>query len=113
VQADGSVLTAETNTDKADMLYGTFFPKPGNEVETIPAQFQYPTPAFDYQPITDAQIRRAIDKLNSFKAPGANGIPNIVWKQCANVLLPSSVKTGNARVPEANYIPFMGPHTGG
>jgi hypothetical protein len=88
VQADGSVLTAETNTDKADMLYGTFFPKPGNEVETIPAQFQYPTPAFDYQPITDAQIRRAIDKLNSFKAPGANGIPNIVWKQCANVLLP-------------------------
>ena len=27
-------------------------------------------------------------KLNSFKAPGANGIPNIVIKQCINVLLP-------------------------
>jgi hypothetical protein len=88
VRADGSILTAETNTDKAAMLYSTFFPKPGNEGEAIPAHFQYPTPAFDYQPITDAQIRRAINKLNSFKAPGANGIPNIVWKQCANVLLP-------------------------
>jgi hypothetical protein len=29
-----------------------------------------------------------VDKLNPFKAPGANSIPNIVRKQCIDVLLP-------------------------
>jgi ribonuclease HI len=87
-QANGTRLVAETNKQKEDLLFDTFFPKPSTDTERIPLNYEYPPPAFEYEPITDAQIRRAIDKLNPFKAPGENGIPNVLIKQCADILLP-------------------------
>ena len=43
---------------------------------------------FEYEPITDEQIKRVVIKLSPFKAPNANGIPNAVIKQCTDVLIP-------------------------
>jgi ribonuclease HI len=87
-QANGTQLVAETNREKEDLLFDTFFPEPNTNIESVPPDYEYPPPAFEYEPITDAQIRRAIDKLNPFKAPGENGIPNVLIKQCVDVLLP-------------------------
>ena len=70
------------------MLFSSFFPASSSETRIPIDDLDYPPNMFDYQPITDEQIRRAIHKLNPFKAPGANGIPNIVIKQCADTLIP-------------------------
>jgi len=43
---------------------------------------------FEYQPMTNKHIKQAIRKLNPFKALGANSVPNVVIKQCANTLIP-------------------------
>ena len=85
---DGTRWVADTNEQKSTMLYNTFFPKTREGPEEIPGDYEYPEPAFDFVPVTDEQIRRAVEKLNPFKAPGANGIPNIVIKRCIDMLLP-------------------------
>jgi ribonuclease HI len=86
--SSGEEWAAESNEEKADMLFKTFFPETATNPDETPSDESYPPPAFDYEEISDGQIRRAIEKLNAFKAPGANGIPNAVIKQCADVLLP-------------------------
>ncbi|KAG2068246.1 hypothetical protein BDR04DRAFT_942326, partial [Suillus decipiens] len=42
----------------------------------------------DFEPITDQQIYHAIAKLVSHKAPGLNGIHNIVFTKCAKLIVP-------------------------
>jgi len=87
-RGDGAMWEAVTNKEKADMLFSSFFPASSSETRIPIDDLHYPPNTFDYQPITDEQIRRAIHKLNPFKAPGANGIPNIVIKQCTDTLIP-------------------------
>jgi hypothetical protein len=68
----------DTNEQKAEMLFNTVFPKTMRSMGAALTAHKYPTPAFGYQPVTDKQICRAVKKLNPFKSPGENGIPNIV-----------------------------------
>ncbi|ETW82615.1 hypothetical protein HETIRDRAFT_316313, partial [Heterobasidion irregulare TC 32-1] len=53
-----------------------------------PMDHSYPELAFPFRSITNAQIYRAIERLHGLKAPGNNGIPNIVYKNCASILVP-------------------------
>jgi hypothetical protein len=78
----------DTNEQKAEMLFNTFFPKTRGSMGATLTAHMYPTLAFGYQLVTDKQICRAVKKLNPFKYPGENGIPNIVIKQSIDVLLP-------------------------
>ena len=71
-------MDSSTNNDKAKMLFNTFFPALNEEQTTTSEEFIYPNNAFEYEPNLDEQIKRAINKLNPFKEPGANGIPNTV-----------------------------------
>jgi len=48
----------------------------------------YPKPKFSYAPIMDAHIQRAIARLGPFKAPGTDGIMNIMFIQCTDLLIP-------------------------
>ena len=80
---------ATTSEEKAKMLFNTFFPAPGSEKTNTGDSHNYPPNVFDFSPVTDEQIRRAIRKLNPFKVPGANGIPNAMIKQCSDTLLHS------------------------
>ena len=85
---DRATWKAVTNREKADMLFSSFFPTPSSEPR-IPINDQdYPSNVFGCQPITNEKIKQAICKLNPFKVPGTNGIPNIVIKQCADTLIP-------------------------
>ncbi|KAA1477139.1 hypothetical protein DENSPDRAFT_754134, partial [Dentipellis sp. KUC8613] len=45
-------------------------------------------PAFKFELVTDAQIQRAINKLLPYKAAGDDGIPNAVYKECSDELIP-------------------------
>ena len=85
---DGTTWIANTNEEKEKMLFETFFPSRGEGMQGIPDDTHYPTPAFKFKPVTNEQIKRAIIKLSSSKAPGPNSIPNIILKQCIDVLLP-------------------------
>jgi hypothetical protein len=78
----------DTNEQKAEMLCNTFFPKTRGSMGAALTAHKYPTPAFEYQPVTDKKICRAVKKVNPFKSPGKNGIPNIVIKQSIDVLVP-------------------------
>ena len=84
---DGTMWCATTSEEKAKMLFNTFFPAPDSEQANIDDSHDYPPNVFDFAPITDKQIRREIGKLNPFKVPGSNGIPNAMIKQCADTLL--------------------------
>ena len=77
---------AETNADKCEVLQKTFFlEQPASDTHEDPAE--YPMPRFSFTPITDTHIRRSIAKLAPFKAPGADGIMNVVFTRCADLLV--------------------------
>lgn len=68
-------------------MYKHFFKeKPKKEELDIPSRPRYKT-AYKFEPLREAQLRKQIDKLAPHKAPGPNGIPNILIKQCKDVLI--------------------------
>jgi hypothetical protein len=81
---DGQEYNASTNEEKSNLLAKTFFPpKPPND---MPLHFVYPKPICTLGPISREQIKRQLAKLKLYKAPGPDGIPNIVLTKCANIL---------------------------
>ncbi|KAG2072432.1 hypothetical protein BDR04DRAFT_963159, partial [Suillus decipiens] len=42
----------------------------------------------EFKLITDQQVHRAIAKLSPHKAPGLNGVSNIVFMKCTDLLIP-------------------------
>ncbi|KAF8583132.1 hypothetical protein K439DRAFT_1301883, partial [Ramaria rubella] len=77
------------NEEKSEVLHHTFFPTPSTGVEDdISENYHYPPAAFSFEGVTDMQIGRALAKLKPFKAPGPSGIPNVVLKQNAPLLIP-------------------------
>ena len=86
---DGQV-TSELHTDaeKAALFTDLFFPPcphtlPGSpeDSDPNPSPLKFTTPA-------PHQITRCINKTNPFKAPGEDGIPNLVLKKCKALLTP-------------------------
>ena len=53
-----------------------------------PANYRYPAPLPLAGNITKSQIHRHIDKLSPYKATGTDNIPNVVLKECADIILP-------------------------
>ena len=66
------------------------FPPPPNE-STVPADYLYPESAEKWTEITHEQLMQAINNLSPYKAPGPDGVANIVFQCCrilTNYLLP-------------------------
>jgi len=79
--------TQQDNTHKSELLYDTFF-KPPRKNDDLDPDYEYDDPVCEFKPITDQQIFRAIARLAPYKAPGPNGISNIVFHKCATALVP-------------------------
>ena len=77
----------ESNEDKSRVLHATLFPELERD-DMSHADVIYQVPKFKFSPITDEQIHRAIAKLGPFKAPGLDGIPNIMLIRCTDLLVP-------------------------
>jgi Reverse transcriptase (RNA-dependent DNA polymerase) len=77
-----------TNEEKAKVFHNAFFATPDEPDSEEIEETDYPEPAFKFKPITDDQIKRAIACTSPYKAPGANSIPNIILKQCADMIIP-------------------------
>ena len=86
-EANGNITDIEDNTAKSQFLFDSFFSQE-QWTHGVNANAQYPEPAFQFRPVTNVQIYRAIEKLQAFKAPGDDGIPNVVYKNCATILVP-------------------------
>ena len=82
---DGTTQAATSNEDKSRTLAKSLFPPPPLN-PSVPDTC-YPKPADDYfHFFTRNQIKRAAATLNAYKAPGPDGIPNVVLKECAETL---------------------------
>jgi hypothetical protein len=82
---DGGQQCASSNEDKSKILARTFFLDKPPTTEDV-AQMETPTPICKVDPISRAQMRRVLARLKPFKAPGPDGIPNIILSKCADII---------------------------
>ena len=86
----GSSAPAEeavSNEEKSAMLAKLMFPARPADCYT-PSDYPYPPQLPTPTRISATQIRHHIEGLSLHKAPGPDGIPNVVLKACADVLIP-------------------------
>ena len=82
----------------------SFFPPPP-ATSSVPPNYRYPKPVAYKAEITKEQIFRVIGKLSPYKTPGPDGIPNIVFKQCSEILVDHLYYIYNASLQDGLYFP--------
>ena len=88
---DGSLGTASANDEKSRILATTFFPPPPS-APSAPDGYEYPEAISEPDQIMKEQIEQCIKKLRPMKVPGPDGITNIVFKKCTNILVPQMLR---------------------
>lgn len=84
---NGTEQEYTTNKSKAERLYQQFFRrKPDSRSLEIPDRPKYKR-TFKFEPVKEDQIRRQIENLAPYKAVGPDGIPNILIKECKEILM--------------------------
>jgi hypothetical protein len=81
----GEIRHTNSNQEKSTALANSFFPPP--PARPIIPHTIYPRPADIFQYFTPDQIRKAAKKLEAYKAPGPDGIPNVVLKKTIDTLI--------------------------
>ncbi|TFK16960.1 hypothetical protein FA15DRAFT_550179, partial [Coprinopsis marcescibilis] len=75
------------NSGKGKLFFKNFFPsKP--ETSSVPQDFRYPPPLWEFTNINDEQIGRAIQKMKPYKATMTGTIPNSVFVNAKDALIP-------------------------
>ena len=82
----GRDVEINDNEVKAKVFAKVFFPPPPEVPAVDEAPFDYPEPLPDPLPPTGSQIEKIIRKLSPYKAPGLDGIPNIVLQKCYDLI---------------------------
>ena len=83
----GDGTKEDTPEGKARLLHEAFFPTPPAPDLTDIETYEYPEP-LPFPEITRSEMRKAVARLRSGKAPGADGIPNQALKAGAELLIP-------------------------
>ena len=82
---DGVETTATSSEEKGNALAKSFFPtKPSRPMQEDNANHKQCCKA---ERITKEQISRQLRRIKPYKAPGPDGIPNIVLTKCADLLV--------------------------
>jgi len=87
--------------EKSEILAQALFPPPPDE-STVPTDYLYPEPAEHWTEITKEQLTQAINNLSPYKAPGPDGVANIVFQQC-QVLIDYLLPIFNAAINLRTY----------
>jgi hypothetical protein len=86
--ADSQATEAYSNADKSSTFTELFVPPRPQNLTNLPEDTApHPSPLKFTTP-TPHQIQRRIRMSKPFKAPGIDGIPNIVLKECEDILTP-------------------------
>jgi hypothetical protein len=80
-----TINNATSNEGKASEFARTFFPPPPPAQTADIDEATYPLPAPSNPNITMKQVRHAIDKISSKKAPGPDEIANITLKKTFDI----------------------------
>ncbi|TFK20318.1 hypothetical protein FA15DRAFT_554345, partial [Coprinopsis marcescibilis] len=72
---------------EAEELAKTFFP-PKPLTSTVPRRANYPQPLLPSLLVTEERVSEQIKRLSPYKAPGLDGIANVVFKKCTDELAP-------------------------
>ena len=84
---DGTESLTSSNEDKSKVLAKTFFQEKRSDAQPDSQSMQeQKEQVCELDPITRDQIRRHLAKLKPYKAPGPDGIPNIVLIKCADLI---------------------------
>jgi hypothetical protein len=83
--AEGVINRAETNEQKSQALANTFFPQHPNST-SVPPGSQYPKRVPYTFWLNEEQLWRKVKKLKPHKAPGPDGIPNIIIKESIDII---------------------------
>ena len=104
---EGNVeTTASSNTEKSKALAKTFFPSKPDNIG-IAEDYQYPKACCKASQITREQIAQQLRKLKPYRAPGPDGIPNIVLTRCADILLDRLLRLYKAMIEKnLHYAPW-------
>ena len=81
------IREATMNKEKGEWLFKEFFP-PKPAVSTVDPNHEYPKPKWKYQPVTDECLVRCIAKMKPYKATRSSTVPNCVYKNNAELLVP-------------------------
>ena len=101
---NGQQTEAKTNEEKSTTLAKTFFlPVPISS--TVPTDYLYPDALPNPAPIMKDQLLRAINKLSPYKAPGPDEIPNAIFKNCSDILIPHLLRIYRAVFLLNTYYP--------
>jgi hypothetical protein len=84
--ANGAPLLASTNSDKVEALSSSFF-LPPPPVNSVPENFTYASALPDIKFFSRKRIRDTAMRLKPLKAPGPDGIPNIILIKAMDVLI--------------------------
>jgi hypothetical protein len=87
VHNPGGEHTYSTNQDKGRALAKTFFLKKPQLENSAQTEEIAPTPVCKANPITKEQVWKHTARLKPFKAPGPDGIPNIVLIRCSDIII--------------------------
>ncbi|VDB89214.1 unnamed protein product [Peniophora sp. CBMAI 1063] len=94
-EAGNVTSSAATNIVKSEWLAQSFFPEPPDDAN-LPPDPVYPTPVGDFTPLDEDTVLRHLARLSPYKAPGPDGIQNIVLTKCADLIAPHLVPVYNA-----------------
>ena len=83
-----TVTTHKTPRQKVAVLKETFFPPKPHHLPPYPGDSDLPPAPLPFSTPLLSAVHRCIRKLCPFKAPGPDGIPNIVLKCASEVLAP-------------------------
>ncbi|QRV80507.1 RNA-directed DNA polymerase from mobile element jockey [Ceratobasidium sp. AG-Ba] len=101
ISPDGQKKICDSNDDKGNAFFGTHFPVPAKH--DIPEDKAYPNNVEPFRRVTGAQLRRVIARLKPYKAPGPDGIPNCIFTNCADILVPLLVPLYRATFTLKHY----------
>ena len=82
------VTEATTNAEKSQLFYEAFYPEKPMQPPQESQAFVYPPNRWRFTPITNNQIRRAIDNMPPYKATAPGTAPNCVLKETKDMILP-------------------------
>lgn len=84
--ASSDEIKLTQNEEKREAFAKQFFPQPpGNPGVDIDQE--YPDPVCEYQPITREQIKHVLQDMSPHKAPGLDGIPNMVYQKLIDIAI--------------------------
>ena len=81
---------ATDSASKGCLFHKTFFPPPQNQQTTpaVPQNYVYPTPQWTFTNISNKLIHFAFNNLKPYKASKSGSIPNSIFTDSKEVLVP-------------------------